>query len=212
MEKYQRDPAKFRDRLYMSLKWYKKAVFMWFMKFVGYRFKKKGKCVFCLGTSSFFEGDTISIGDYVFINKNAYLTGNIDIGHFVQIAANVAIVGGDHNFSVAGVPLEFAGLDGKGGHLKTVIGDDVWIGHGAIIRGGIEIGRGAIVGAGSVVVNNVEPYTVVAGNPARRIRDRFTRDESLEHDKSLDMLIKSSNAEYESYNIMKKMFQGNSRR
>jgi virginiamycin A acetyltransferase len=55
------------------------------------------------------------------------------------------------------------------------IGDDVWIGHGVIILAGCRrIGRGAIVGAGSIVTKDVAPYTVVAGNPARKLRDRFT--------------------------------------
>lgn len=51
------------------------------------------------------------------------------------------------------------------------IEDDVWVGAGAIILGGVTIGKGAVVGAGSVVTKNVEPYTIVAGNPARKIKD-----------------------------------------
>lgn len=54
-------------------------------------------------------------------------------------------------------------------HTITIC-DDVWIGAGAIILNGITIGKGAIVGAGSVVTKNVEPYTIVAGNPAKQIK------------------------------------------
>ena len=54
-----------------------------------------------------------------------------------------------------------------------VVGDDVWIGTGALIVGGLTIGPGAIVGAGAVVVRDVAPYTVVAGNPAKPVRRRF---------------------------------------
>lgn len=56
-----------------------------------------------------------------------------------------------------------------------VIEDDVWIGHNAMILPGCKfIGRGAIIGAGAVVTRNVDRYAIVAGNPARKLRDRFT--------------------------------------
>lgn len=59
----------------------------------------------------------------------------------------------------------------------TVVGNDVWIGREATIMPGISIGDGAIIGAHSVVTRNVEPYAVVAGNPARRIRVRFAPED-----------------------------------
>lgn len=56
-----------------------------------------------------------------------------------------------------------------------VIEDDVWIGHNAILLPGCKfVGRGAIIGAGAIVTRDVAPYTIVAGNPARKIRDRFS--------------------------------------
>jgi len=55
----------------------------------------------------------------------------------------------------------------------TVIGNDVWIGQNAVILPGVHIGDGAIIGANSVVGRNVEPYTIVAGNPAKALRKRF---------------------------------------
>lgn len=57
--------------------------------------------------------------------------------------------------------------------VRTEIGNDVWIGHGAMIKAGVSIGSGAIVAAGSVVVKDVEPYSIVGGNPARHIRFRI---------------------------------------
>gem|GEM_PF-708777 len=53
------------------------------------------------------------------------------------------------------------------------VANDVWIGEGAMIRGGVKIGNGAVIGAGSIVTRDVEPYTIVAGVPARPIRKRF---------------------------------------
>ena len=63
--------------------------------------------------------------------------------------------------------------DGFTGLPDTVIGHDVWIGHGALILPGACLGNGVIVGAGAVVSGNVPDYVVVAGNPARVIRQRF---------------------------------------
>lgn len=58
-----------------------------------------------------------------------------------------------------------------------VIEDDVWIGHNAMILPGCKfIGRGAIIGAGAVVTRDVQPYSIVAGNPARKLKDRFPSD------------------------------------
>ncbi len=57
---------------------------------------------------------------------------------------------------------------------NVVIGNDVWIGLGALILSGIEIGDGAVIAAHSVVAKNVEPYSIVGGNPAQHIRYRFS--------------------------------------
>jgi virginiamycin A acetyltransferase len=62
---------------------------------------------------------------------------------------------------------------------------DVWIGHGAIILQGVRIGEGSVVAAGSVVTKDVAPYTIVAGNPARTVRDRFEPDQIERHRREL---------------------------
>lgn len=67
-------------------------------------------------------------------------------------------------------PPAMADLPLKG---DTVIGNDVWIGQNAVILPGVHIGDGAIIGANSVVGSNVEPYTIVVGNPAKVLRKRF---------------------------------------
>lgn len=68
-------------------------------------------------------------------------------------------------------------------HEKTFIGNDVWIGCGAIILSGITIGDGAVIGAGAVVTKDVAPYTIVAGIPAKQIKKRF-------NDETIDELLK----------------------
>ena len=67
-------------------------------------------------------------------------------------------------------PKERNGLEGPEMTKPIKIGNDVWVGGGAIILPGVAVGDGSTVGAGSVVTHDVEPYTVVAGNPARMIR------------------------------------------
>ena len=58
-----------------------------------------------------------------------------------------------------------------------IIGNDVWIGFGATIMSGVTIGDGAVIAANSVVTRDVEPYSIVGGNPARKIKKRFTDDD-----------------------------------
>ena len=66
------------------------------------------------------------------------------------------------------------------------IGDDVWVGYGAIILSGVQIGNGAIIAAGALVVKDVESYTIYGGVPAKKIKDRFeTVAEKAEHIKLL---------------------------
>lgn len=67
---------------------------------------------------------------------------------------------------------------------RAMIGNDVWIGHGAKIRAGVTIGHGAVVGMGSVVTKDVRPYAIVAGNPAREVKRRFAEE-------VVDALLKS---------------------
>lgn len=105
------------------------------------------------------------------------------VGAFCSIAGNVAIGGSMH-------PMEFVStspvfLDHKDSvtakfarfHYRstreTIIGNDVWIGQGAFVKSGVNVGHGCVIGMGSVVTRSVEPYSIVAGNPARLIRNRF---------------------------------------
>lgn len=106
------------------------------------------------------------------------------IGKFCQIASGVEFVmnGANHqmncvstfpfyifeNWGEATPPVELMPVKGD-----TVVGNDVWIGQNAVILPGVRIGDGAIVGAQSVVGSDVEPYSIVAGNPARLVRKRF---------------------------------------
>lgn len=176
---------------------YKRYMKLLFGIIRGYRFKSIGKCFTVSDTCSFFKKRSIEVGDYVFIGMKAHLYANVKIGHFTMLASNVAIVGGDHRFDIVGIPAQFTGRDGLES-LQTIIGDDVWIGHGVIIMAGVKIGRGAVIAAGSVVTKDIPDYAIVGGVPAKVIRYRFDEEEQRRHTKSLDRLISSKDAEVES--------------
>ena len=109
------------------------------------------------------------------------------IGSFVSIANGVVIGGGRHPMEwIAMSPVFYEGRDSVKAKYSThsripnkpvEIGHDVWVGRNAIILPGVRIGHGAVVGAGSVVTKDVAPYAIVAGNPARLVRFRFSETE-----------------------------------
>jgi len=98
----------------------------------------------------------------------------ITIGNYSSIAGNIEfIIGGNHRTDcISTFPFPEAG--GPFSRGPIVIGSDVWIGRNALVLSGVRIGHGAVVGAGSIVTRNVRPYAVVAGNPAREHRRRFS--------------------------------------
>lgn len=106
------------------------------------------------------------------------------IGKFCSIANNVSIGSGEHPLDWVGMsPVFYAGKDSvnikyseyeRNIHKKTIIGNDVWIGKGALIKAGVTIGDGAVIGMGAVVTKNVEPYSIVVGIPAKHIKYRFS--------------------------------------
>ena len=103
-----------------------------------------------------------------------------------MLASNVAIVGGDHNFGTIGVPTIFNGR-GDEEEKEVIIEKDVWVGFGAIIMHGVKLGEGSIIGAGSVVTKDIEPYTIVAGNPAKFIKYRFhSKEECIKHSREIN--------------------------
>lgn len=126
------------------------------------------------------------IGEHTFGCPNVLEWGDagaeLSIGKYCSIAADVKIlVGGEHRYdwlSTYSFPDFFDGLnvarDNHRGSKGTVkIGNDVWIGYGATILSGVEIGNGAVIGAQAVVAKNIPDYAVAVGNPARIIRQRF---------------------------------------
>lgn len=127
--------------------------------------------------SSQIEGGCIlvdsSIGNYSYLGAGVYLH-TTRLGNYCSIAAGTKIGGMEHSWWWGSTSPRISrhNLDGK----PTVIEDDVWIGTNAVIRQGVHIGRGAVIGAGAIVLKDVASYTIAAGVPAREIRKRFPED------------------------------------
>lgn len=144
-----------------------------------------------VGDYSYYDDNS---GDVVNFEKNVlyhfdFIGDKLIIGKFCAIGSDVEFIMNGANHRMDGIstfPFNIFGGDWtkvtpmieqlplKG---DTIIGNDVWIGYKSTILPGIRIGNGAIVAAHSVVTRNVEPYTIVGGNSAKVIRERFSNEE-----------------------------------
>jgi len=149
---------------------------------------------------NFITRPHVKIGDYTYydmtFNKLSFeeenlvfgFTSPLTVGKFCQIATGVKFILDDANHPMSGFstyPFFVLGknspdcpewdydpvLSQKG---ETVIGNDVWFGHQSVIMPGVTIGDGAIIASRAVVTKDVPPYTIVAGNPAKVIKQRFS--------------------------------------
>lgn len=132
----------------------------------------------------------VRMGDFSYVSKDTNLN-NVEVGKFCSIGSRVQIGLAPHPSRIfVSTHPAFYSHDNEGCTLKlrankifddavpkTIVENDVWIGHNATIIGGITIGSGAVVAACAVVVKDVPPYAVVGGNPAKIIRFRFTEEQ-----------------------------------
>lgn len=152
------------------------------------KFLKCGGNVVFDPLTSYFSYKTIMLGNKVYIGPNASFSSThstIKIGNNVMFGPSVHIFGGNHIVNRVGVAMNSIAKTKDVKDDDVVIEDEAWIGGGTIILTGVTVGRGAIVGAGSVVTKNVEPYSISAGNPCRLIKMRFTEKEIIQHEKAL---------------------------
>ena len=129
-----------------------------------------------------FDISKVTVGKETYGSLNIYdysaSNEKLIIGNYCSISSDVKfILGGNHIMTrISTFPFEaYIFREGDDSQSKggIVVGDDVWIGMNAIILSGVSIGQGAVIAAGSVVTKNVEPYSVVAGNPAKVLKYRF---------------------------------------
>jgi acetyltransferase-like isoleucine patch superfamily enzyme len=112
----------------------------------------------------------LEIGAHTSINDQVIITATerVRIGRDVMVAPRAYILDVDHRFDQEGIPISRQGYISQ----PVDIGNDVWIGAGAIITKGVTVGDGAIIGANAVVTRDVPPNAIVAGSPARVLRMR----------------------------------------
>lgn len=153
--------------------------------------------------NSKFQKDTAVEGGSIILNSNfdchsycGYYCEifNTSIGKYSSIGNNVIIGLQNHRLDLLSTSpcfvrkkdsIKFKVFDAELPNVKTTtIGNDVWIGTNAILKAGINVGNGAVIGMGSVVTKDVPPYAIVAGNPAKIIRFRFDK-------KTIDFLEKN---------------------
>lgn len=131
-----------------------------------------------------FPFNLVKVGKYSYgiLNIESYGNKNegLEIGNYVSIAPNVIfLLGGNHyTKTLTTYPFKVMYFNettpealSKG---KIIVGDDVWIGMNTLVLSGVKIGKGAVIGAGSVVSKDIPPYAIAVGNPCKVIKYRFS--------------------------------------
>ena len=127
--------------------------------------------------------DGVTIGQYSYTGANTTLK-SATVGTFCSLSWNISATGNYHDcLKLTAHPIaqlvSFGFVDESEEHDKRIIhiGNDVWIGANACIMPGVTVGDGAVIGAGAIVTKDVPPFAVVAGNPAKVIKYRFSDEQ-----------------------------------
>ncbi|MFT7381880.1 MAG: acetyltransferase-like isoleucine patch superfamily enzyme [Roseivirga sp.] len=111
----------------------------------------------------------VTLGNEVYVGPYCHFRSDVELGDYCLLAPKVSFIGGDHKIVKTDELIRYSG---SGQLKKTVVGKDVWIGYGAIIMHGLNIGDSAIIAAGAVVTKDVQTGAIVGGNPAKFIKWR----------------------------------------
>lgn len=143
-----------------------------------------------VGKGSVIGAAKVEVGLGTRINGRIVIKGDgeVRIGKYCAIGDGVRVISSNHAKNTLSIQLALQKkLVGKASLMETksgvTIGNDVWVGDAVIILPGVHVGDGVIIGAGSVVTKDVDPYTITAGNPAKKIGNRFS-------DELVDMINK----------------------
>ena len=153
---------------------------------------ERGAEINCISTKGIKFGEKVTIGSYAIIRpSNVYggpvgvglkignhsnigpysyigCSGYVEIGNNVMMAPRVSLYAENHNFDSIDFPMKDQGVT----TAPIIIEDDCWIAANSIILAGVRIGKGSVIAAGSVVTKDVTPYSVMAGNPAKKLKNR----------------------------------------
>ncbi|HEY8272112.1 MAG TPA: acyltransferase [Pseudobdellovibrionaceae bacterium] len=146
-----------------------------FRNFIGFCLFKEKKGFSWIQTNVIFvHTNRLKVGSHFGVNSGTYINavGTIEIGDYVLIGSNVTISSGKHPIDGVLPPIYARPSIPS----KIIIEDDVWIGAGAVIMPGVNLKKGTVVGANSVVTKSTEPYSIVVGAPARIISYRDKRN------------------------------------
>jgi acetyltransferase-like isoleucine patch superfamily enzyme len=108
----------------------------------------------------------VELGNHVFIGASNVIIGPVTIHDHVMTAQNVVMSGLNHGFDNVEIPFRYQPCTTS----AIVIGEACWIGANVVITSGVEVGKYSIIAAGSVVTKNVAAYSIVAGNPAKLLK------------------------------------------
>ena len=146
----------------------------WFQR----RFAKCGPALKFSPLNSDFHYAKIEIGSRVYIGGGANFSGKVTVGDDVMFAQNVHITDGYHRFDVVGKTIRDSG---PGEKVRVHVESDAWVGAGSTLMKAVTVGEGSVVGAKSLVLKDVPPYSVVVGSPARVVSVRFSDPQLREH-------------------------------
>lgn len=133
-------------------------------------FKHTGHNITIDRLAYFGSGKDVVIGDYSGIGSQCKIPNNIVIGKYVMMGPEVYMISNNHIYEDIHTPMCF---QGKTNNALIIIGNDCWIGARAMIMSGRRIDDGCIIAANSIVTKDIEPYSIIGGNPARLIKKRI---------------------------------------
>lgn len=157
--------------------------FLYIKLFKARYIKKEGFVRIPINTKIFSPNKILNFGYNVQLGSNCIINCDIIFKNNILVAQNVSFIGrNDHDYTFVGKTIWDAP------RIKdsiTIVNEDIWIGHGVIILAGVNIGRGAIIAAGSIVTKDIKPYSIVGGVPAKYICERFKNPDDLIKHESL---------------------------
>jgi acetyltransferase-like isoleucine patch superfamily enzyme len=179
--------------MYFLIKKLKHILYRLFiMPIVKTSLKKCGKKVY-VGERFRVNAKRVTIGDFSTIGTDANIlctTADVVVGKHVMISHGLTLITGRHRYNIVGKYMQEVKDSEKefDDDAPIFIEDDVWIAANVSILRGVTIGRGSIIGYGSIVTRNVNPYSIVVGNPAKEIKKRFSQKEINQHNIFLDKM------------------------